>query len=229
MVDAPPHWRDAATADNSPGSRFSGRTLLTVLAGATVAAALVMAFSGGPQAARASDLRSAATADVHAIQPRLGIPVADAELLAPTSSATTPASQTLVSALVEEVEAFGIQPGSNWTWSMGDTATHCFAIAGAGTGCTYGTSGKEYSVFSGSPNLPLVAHELANAETQNDAVPSLLRQVAAAEGGTSWSPTDAVASCLVTHFMGFQDNAAGDWHCPPALATLVAENIHDTA
>ena len=48
---------------------------------------------------------------------------------------------------------------------MGDTATNCAAMTGAGTGCTYGTNGLEYTVFSGSPTLALVAHELANAET----------------------------------------------------------------
>ena len=57
---------------------------------------------------------------------------------------------------------------------MGDTATYCGPIAGSGTGCTYGEGGLEYTVFSGTPTLTLVAHELANAETQNDAVPSLL-------------------------------------------------------
>lgn len=111
---------------------------------------------------------------------------------------------------------------------MGDTATHCGAMTGAGTGCTYGTNGLEYSVFSGSPTLALVAHELANAETQNDAVPSLLNEVAAAAGATAWSPTDAVATCLVAHFMGFQDNAAGTWQCSAALAATTAANIHDS-
>jgi hypothetical protein len=130
--------------------------------------------------------------------------------------------------LVAEVEAAGIEPGSNWSWSMGDTAAHCGPISGSGTGCTYGAGGLEYTVFAGSPNLSLVAHELANAETQNDAVPNLLSEVAAAEGGTSWSPTDAVASCLVVHFLGFQDDAAGTWQCPVAVASFVASNIHDT-
>jgi hypothetical protein len=111
---------------------------------------------------------------------------------------------------------------------MGDTASHCGVIAGVGTGCTYGSGGLEFTIFSGSPTLALVAHELANAETQNDAVPNLLSQVSVAEAGSSWSPTDAVASCLVAHFMGFQDNAAGSWQCPSALATVVANNIHDT-
>lgn len=111
---------------------------------------------------------------------------------------------------------------------MGDTATHCGAMTGAGTGCTYGSGGLEYSVFAGAPNLALVAHELANAETQNDAVPDLLNEVAAAAGGTAWSPTDAVATCLVAHFMGFQDDAAGAWQCPAALATTAAANIHDS-
>jgi hypothetical protein len=111
---------------------------------------------------------------------------------------------------------------------MGDTATHCGPISGSGTGCTFGTGGLEYTVFSGSPSLALVAHELANAETQNDAVPDLLSDVAAAEGGTSWSPTDAVASCLVTHFVGIQDDAAGAWACPATVASFVASNIHDT-
>ena len=110
---------------------------------------------------------------------------------------------------------------------MGDTATHCAAMSGAGTGCTYGTGGQEFTIFAGSPNLALVAHELANAETQNDAVPTLMSEVATAEGGTSWSPTDAVASCLVAHFMGFQDDAAGNWQCSAALGVEVAAHIHD--
>jgi hypothetical protein len=119
-----------------------------------------------------------------------------------------------VAALVSEVEAPGIDPGSNWSWSMGDTATHCGAMFGDGTGCTYGSGGLEYSMFSGTPTLALVAHELANAETQNDAVPSLLSQVAAATGGTTWSPTDGVASCPVAHFMGFQDRSGQDLAMP---------------
>jgi len=133
-----------------------------------------------------------------------------------------------VAELVAEVEAAGIEPGSNWSWSMGDSATHCGAMTGAGTGCTYGANDLEFSVFSGSPTLALVAHELANAETQNDAVPDLLSEVSAAEAGTSWSPTDAVASCLVAHFMGFQDQSAGTWQCPAALAANVVANIHDS-
>ena len=159
-----------------------------------------------------------------------------------TDVATTPASrpvavaaavpavvtQPSVAELVAQVEATGIDPGSNWTWSMGDTATHCGQLAGSGTGCTYGSAGREFTIFAGSPTLALVAHELANAETQNDAVPNLLSQVWLADAGSSWSPTDAVASCLVEHFMGFQDGAAGSWLCPAALATVVADNIHDT-
>ena len=110
---------------------------------------------------------------------------------------------------------------------MGDTATHCAAMSGTGTACTYGTGGGEFTIFAGSPNLALVAHELANAETQNDAVPTLMNEVATAEGGTSWSPTDAVASCLVEHFMGFQDDVAGTWQCSAALGAEVAAHIHD--
>jgi hypothetical protein len=128
---------------------------------------------------------------------------------------------------VAEAEAAGIQPGANWSWSTGATAPYCGPIAGAGTGCTYGEKGLEHTLFAGTPTLALVAHELANAETQNDAVPRLLDEVASAADGTAWSPTDAVASCLVVHFMGFQDNAAGTWQCPAALASMVAENIHD--
>ena len=100
-------------------------------------------------------------------------------------------------------------------------------MSGAGTGCTYGTAGQEFTIFAGSPNLALVAHELANAETQNDAVPTLMNEVATAEDGTSWSPTDAVASCLVENFMGFQDDAAGTWQCSAALGAEVAAHIHD--
>lgn len=153
-----------------------------------------------------------------------------------TSAAPVPApaagetavTEPSVATMVAQVEAAGVEPGSNWSWSMGDTATHCGVVSGAGTGCTFGAGGLEYTVFAGTPTLALVAHELANAETQNDAVPDLLNDVATAEGGTSWSPTDAVASCLVEHFMGVQDGAAGSWRCPTALATTVADNIHDT-
>jgi len=145
---------------------------------------------------------------------------------APAAAPAPVAAQSDVAALVAQVIASGINPGSNWSWSMGDTATHCSVMTGAGTGCTYGSGGQEFTVFAGTPNLALVAHELANAETQNDAVPSLMDQVSAAENGTSWSPTDAVATCLVAHFMGFQDGASGAWQCPAALGTIVADNIN---
>jgi hypothetical protein len=168
---------------------------------------------------------SAVTAPVKAA------PVAAAPVVvpaaAPVAAAPVAAAPSLAQ-LVVEVETSGIEPGSNWSWSMGDTAMHCGAMTGAGTGCTYGSNGLEYSVFSGTPTLALVAHELANAETQNDAVPSLLNEVASAAGGTAWSPTDAVATCLVAHFMGFQDDAAGAWQCPATLATTTAANIHDS-
>jgi hypothetical protein len=132
-----------------------------------------------------------------------------------------------VATLVAEVEAGGIDPGPAWSWSMGDTSTVCGAIPGnVATGCTFGAAGSATTVFAGSPTLALVAHELANAETENDAVPALMAQVTAAEGGSSWSPIDAAASCLVAHFLGFQDHAAGSWQCPAALATFVAANIH---
>jgi hypothetical protein len=146
----------------------------------------------------------------------------------PKPVAPPPVATPSVATLVAEVEADGMEPGANWTWTMGDTAAHCGVITGAGTGCTFGAAGLEYSIFAGSPTLALVAHELANAETQNDAVPSLLNEVAVAANGTSWSPTDAVASCLVEHFLGFQDDAAGTWQCPTTLATVVADNIHDS-
>ncbi len=134
-----------------------------------------------------------------------------------------------ITTAVAKVEAAGIEPGANWNWYIGDTATYCGAIPGTGTGCTYKLStGVEYSVFSGSPTLALVAHELANAVTMNDAAPYLLNKVSTAAKSTSWSPTDAVASCLVAHFMGFQDRSAGAWLCPVALATTVAATIHDS-
>jgi hypothetical protein len=113
---------------------------------------------------------------------------------------------------------------------MGDPSIPCGATPsnGVGSGCTFGAAGSARSVFSGSPSLALIAHELANAETENDAVPGLVSEVSTAEVGASWSPIDAVASCLVEHFMGFQDEAAGTWQCPAGLATVVAEHIHDT-
>jgi len=144
----------------------------------------------------------------------------------PTTTTPEP-SETAVANLVAEVEATGIAPGPTWSWSMGDPATQCGAIPGnVATGCTFGAAGSAQTVFSGSPSLALVAHELANAETENDAIPSLMSDVATAEAGTSWSSIDAVASCLVEHFMGFQDHAAGAWECPSTLAAFVAAHIH---
>jgi hypothetical protein len=163
------------------------------------------------------------------VAPPVTTPPATLSVPAPVAVVVAaPSATPSVAALVSEVEASGIDPGSNWSWSVGDTATHCGAMIGDGTGCTYGSGGLEYSVFSGSPTLALVAHELANAETQNDAVPSLLGEVAAAAGASTWSPTDGVASCLVAHFMGFQDLVAGPWQCPAALAASVAADIHQS-
>lgn len=147
------------------------------------------------------------------------------------ATVAAPTTTSVVTTLVAEVEADGIDPGPNWSWSMGNTATLCGTIpdAGIGTGCTSGAAGAATTVFSGSPTMALVAHEVANAETENDAVPSLVAEVTTAEAGTSWSPIDAVASCLVEHFMGFQDQAAGTWQCPVGLAATVAADIHDPA
>jgi hypothetical protein len=86
----------------------------------------------------------------------------------------------------------------------------------------------ERTIFAGAPELALVAHELANAETAHFADATLLNEVSVAAAGTSWSPTDAVASCLVMHFLGFEDDAAGSWQCPVGLAASVAAHIHDT-
>jgi hypothetical protein len=154
-------------------------------------------------------------------------PAPAAAPVAPVAASTT---EPPIATLVAEVEAAGIEPGASWSWRMGDTATQCGVIPGdkAGTGCTSGAAGAATTVFAGAPSLALVAHELADAETENDAVPSLMAEVTTAEAGTSWSSIDAVASCLVVNFMGFQDDAAGSWQCPLALAAVVAANIHDS-
>ena len=176
--------------------------------------------------------KATAPAPTAAAAPPVTTPMTEPAVLpsaAPAAAAAAPTTTSVVTTLVAEVEADGIDPGPNWSWSMGNTAALCGAIpdAGIGTGCTSGAAGAATTVFSGSPTLALVAHELANAETENDAVPSLVAEVATAEAGTSWSPIDAVASCLVEHFMGFQDHAAGAWQCPVGLAAAVADGIHD--
>jgi hypothetical protein len=158
-------------------------------------------------------------------------PAAEAAIPAPAAAPpSTAEAQPPIASSVARAEAAGIDPGAGWSWSIGDPTTACGAIAGAGvaTGCTSWSNGVETTVFAGAPSLALVAHEVANAETERDALPGLLGQVAAAAGTTSWSPTDAVASCLVVHALGFQDGAAGSWQCPSALASIVAEHIHDT-
>src|SRR3984957_5853639 len=221
-----------------------------ILLAAPAVAARPLGLLGGTQAARASTPPAGAAAPVHnrpaERAPSAVTPPASASTIttAPTPTATTTAptapapaptpaapvpTNAPIAALVAEVEASGVDPGPTWSWTLGDTATQCGVIPGngAGTGCTFGAAGAAQTVFSGSPSLALVAHELANAETENDAVPSLMNEVAQAEAGTAWTPIDAVASCLVEHFMGFQDGAAGTWECPVALATVVAANIHD--
>jgi hypothetical protein len=146
---------------------------------------------------------------------------------APVVLASTSTAGPSVAALVAEVEATGLEPGSNWSWSMGNPASHCPGLSGLTTGCTYGAVGLEVTLFAGNPTLALVAHEIANAETENDAVPDVLNQVEASAGGTSWSAIDAVASCLVEHYLGVQDDVAGSWQCSSAMAASVAANIHD--
>jgi hypothetical protein len=113
---------------------------------------------------------------------------------------------------------------------MGTPSARCGTVADAGavSGCTSWMWGTIRTVFVGSPTLALVAHEVANAETEADALPALLTRVATAASGSSWSATDAVASCLVFHMLGFQDDAAGTWQCPASLADDVAAHIHDT-
>ena len=221
-----------------------------ILLAAPAVAARPFGLLGGTQAARAST--PSAAAPVHNRQaeraPNAVTPPASASTTttapAPTTTTTAPTApapasapapatpvptNAPIAALVAEVEASGVDPGPTWSWTLGDTATQCGVIPGngAGTGCTFGAAGAAQTVFSGSPSLALVAHELANAETENDAIPSLMNEVAQAEAGTAWTPIDAVASCLVEHFMGFQDGAAGTWECPVALAAVVAANIHD--
>ena len=156
-------------------------------------------------------------------------PVAAATPVAASVPATS--STADVAALVARVESSGIAPGPTWSWSLGDTS-RCGSIPGAnnvGTGCTSGAAGSVTTVFAGTPALALVAHEVANAETENYAVPALVDLVVRDGGSASWSPIDAVASCLVVHYLGFQDGAAGPWACPASLADTVAANIHNAA
>lgn len=227
------------------------RWFTTVVVGALAASSLVLALgTAGARSASASppltsekpvshrllpgDSRRRTTAIVAASPISTTVqappPTSVAPAQTPPPSNLPPASSVSITSLVAQVEAAGVEPGPNWSWSVGDTSAQCGVIAGTGaaTGCTSWAAGAEHTVFAGSASLALVAHELANAETERDAVPSLLDQVAAAAAGTSWSPTDAVASCLVEHFLGFQDQAAGTWRCPVALAAFVAEHIHDT-
>jgi hypothetical protein len=172
-----------------------------------------------------------ATTTTHAVPTTVPAPVVAAAPVA--APAAVPAASTTadVAALVARVESSGIAPGPTWSWSLGDTS-RCGTIPGAnnvGTGCTSGAAGSVTTVFAGSPALALVAHEVANAETENYAVPALVDLVVSDGGSASWSPIDAVASCLVVHFLGFQDGAAGPWACPASLADTVAANIHNAA
>ena len=216
---------------------------LTVPVGGVLAAALAIVLglstcwmSGGSSASTRS-----ATVSRHPAQavgasnassvaaPLTTNPTATTQPPAPTQTISAPAAAATVAALVVQVESGGIVPGSSWSWSLDDAATPCgiATAADSAVGCTSWSSGVVRTVFTGSPDMALVAHEVANAEVEQFAVPYVLQEVSAAEAGTSWSPTDAVASCLVVHFLGFQDGVAGSWQCPVALATSVALHIHD--
>ena len=172
---------------------------------------------------------SAAPATVPAAPAPAPAPAPASPAAGQVSVASSPSPLPVVAALVAQVEAAGIVPGANWSWSIGDTAGLCgiTSTIDMATGCTAWSSGVERTVFSGSPSLALVAHEVANAETEQFATPAMLNEVGAIAAGTSWSPTDAVASCLVAHFLGFQDSVAGSWRCPAPLATSVGAHIHD--
>jgi hypothetical protein len=233
-------------------SFHSGRFVVAAVLGTlTVGSASVLAFSGGgthpaqastpPSIAALQTFEPVPAVHIGTTTPAGSAAPSAAPVAVPATTPTTPAATAApaptapaavpappIATLVARVESSGLEPGSNWTWSIGDPTAHCGPLSGTGTGCTYGEAGQEYTIFAGVPALALVAHELANAETQNDAVPSLLSEVATAAAGTSWSPTDAVASCLVEHFMGFQDEAAGSWQCSAQLAAVVADHIHDT-
>jgi hypothetical protein len=239
----------------SSGSR--ARTVLVLVATVAAGAAAVWGVSGVPDARAASIRLSAppapttttapapvATTTPPAVPTTTTAPVPVATATPPAVPTTTtsvptsvpapepaPATTADVAALVVQAEASGIAPGPNWSWTLGDTA-RCGVIPGGdnvGTGCTSGAAGSVTTVFAGSPGLALVAHELANAETENYAVPALVDLVVREGGSASWSPIDAVASCLVVHFLGFQDGAAGPWACPAALADVVAGGIHNAA
>ena len=82
-------------------------------------------------------------------------------------------------------------------------------------------------MFAGSPNLALVAHELANAETQNDAVPTLMNEVATAEGRDFVVPYRRRGVLPGRAVHGVPNDAAGTWQCPAALGAEVAAHIHD--
>jgi hypothetical protein len=160
------------------------------------------------------------------------VPVA-APAPAPAPVVTAVPAQPIpsVTALAAQVVASGIDPGPAWTWTFSPTST-CGVLPGnnSATGCTTGfKDGSANTVFWGTPPLTLVAHELANAEVEIYAMAPLIAMVTRAEAGTSWSPIDAVAGCLVVHYMNIPDTSAGTWTCPPALGDIVAANIHNAA
>jgi hypothetical protein len=247
----PPQIGSGASApqyDLAPPRRTVSRRRFAVVGGALVGTALlvlVVVHPGNDSSARgnqsapvpiATGPTSPPTPSSSHARPEVATPVT---VPTPTPTTQSPSPSTIpvsppmpaasVASMVQTVENAGIDPGRNWSWNFGDAAEQCGARADTTvTGCTSWASGSIRTEFSGSPSLALVAHEMANAETENDAVPSLLSEATAAEGGTSWSSTDAVASCLVFRFLGFQDEAAGTWQCPAALAASVAEHIHDT-
>jgi len=206
-----------------PSHAASGTPAGVAAPGAPVGTAPV-----GTTTATVAPLAAAASPEVPVVATTAPPAVPASRPATPPATVPTLAPGADVAALVSEVEAAGIAPGSTWTWSAGDTSS-CGAIPGTnvGTGCTSGAAGSVATVFAGAPGLLLVAHEIANAETENYAVPGLVALVARDAGGTSWSPIDAVASCLVAHFLHVQDGAAGSWACPVGLADIVAAHIHD--
>ena len=236
MVEVPGDEHDVSMRPEGGPPRRARRIAVPVGGVVVVALTIAVALSTGwmagvPSTANGSPVRAhhATPAIKTAASAAAAPPVTTPTTEAPAPAISAPTPESTIAALVSQVEGAGIVPGSGWSWSHDDAAAPCgmTTAVGGSVGCTSWSSGVVRTVFAGTPDLALVAHEVANAETEQFAPPSLLQQVSTAEAGSSWSPTDAVASCLVLRFLGFQDGVAGSWQCPAALATSVALHLHD--
>jgi len=131
------------------------------------------------------------------------------------------------------VEAAGLEPAPNWTWSMANVANPWGITSG------YFSDPAITTVFAESnfPVIAVVSHEIANSvalyaglySTTVSATPTSAWLASftatAAAGGGDFSPTDSLSVCMQAHIgvttLGAGSYSGGSFRCTSTLANTV--------